>query len=92
MLSGGQDGITWRLGELDQQSNTGIKPRVNSLRKRLLNAMQALCSADYQDTKRGDPSNAVIVQRGCRSRVGKTSGQVRPAAIEAGNRPIDGVP
>lgn len=48
--------------------------------------MQALCSADYQDTKRGDPSNAVIVQRGCRSRVGKRSGQVRPAAaMEAGN-------
>lgn len=48
--------------------------------------MQALCSADYQDTKRGDPSNAVVVQRGCRSRVGKLSSQVRPAAIEARNR------
>lgn len=49
--------------------------------------MQALRSADYQDTMRGDPSNAVIVQRGCRSRVGKMSGQVGPAAaMEAGNR------
>ena len=37
--------------------------------------MQALCSADYRNTKRGDPSNAVVIQRGCRSRVGKS--QVR---------------